>query len=147
DRNLCLPRPHRADRLLRWRRWLTRRVETILAGNMGIYQATIRWRRSTEETFTDGRYSRAHEWLFDGSASERASASPFTAPRPCSDPSGVDPEEALVAALSSCHMLFFYRSLRKKGSWSPHTMTAPSASSTRRRKERNGWRRSRCVLA
>ena len=42
------------------------RVETILAGNMGIYQATIRWRRSTEETFTDGRYSRAHEWLFEG---------------------------------------------------------------------------------
>src|SRR5215510_3741210 len=65
------------------------RVETILAGNMGIYQATIRWRRSTEETFTDGRYSRAHEWLFDGSASVRASASPLTVPLPFSDPSGV----------------------------------------------------------
>ena len=91
------------------------RVETILAGNMGIYQATIRWRRSTEETFTDGRYSRAHEWLFDGSASVRASASPLTVPLPFSDPSGVDPEEALVAALSSCHMLFFLSFAAKEG--------------------------------
>src|SRR5262245_37515298 len=83
------------------------RVETILAGNMGIYQATIRWRRSTEETFTDGRYSRAHEWLFDGSASVRASASPLTVLLPFSDPSGVDPEEALVA--SNCRMMVVVR--------------------------------------
>jgi organic hydroperoxide reductase OsmC/OhrA len=69
--------------------------------------ATIRWARKPDEAFLDGRYSRAHRWRFDGGAEVPASSSPHVVRVPFSDPAGVDPEEALVAALSSCHMLFF----------------------------------------
>jgi organic hydroperoxide reductase OsmC/OhrA len=74
---------------------------------MSRYVATIRWARNPEEPFLDGRYSRAHRWRFDGGAEVAASSSPSVVRIPFSDPAGVDPEEALVAALSSCHMLFF----------------------------------------
>jgi len=57
--------------------------------------------------FVDNRYSRAHTWHFDGGARVSASASPHHVRTPFSDPAGVDPEEAYVAALSSCHMLWF----------------------------------------
>ena len=57
--------------------------------------------------FASGRYSRAHEWSFDGGAVVRGSSSPSVVPEPMSDASAVDPEEALVAAASSCHMLWF----------------------------------------
>ena len=70
------------------------------------YQARIRWMRG-EAVFTDGRYSRAHRWHFDGGAEVAASSSPNVVRVPFSDEHAVDPEEALVAALSSCHMLFF----------------------------------------
>jgi organic hydroperoxide reductase OsmC/OhrA len=70
-------------------------------------EATVVWRRWAGEGFTDNRYSRAHEWIFDGGTRVRASASPDNVRPPYSDPSAVDPEEALVAALSSCHMFFF----------------------------------------
>jgi organic hydroperoxide reductase OsmC/OhrA len=70
------------------------------------YEATITWQRG-EEKFSDYRYSRAHEWAFDGGARVHASSSPLSVPLPMSDPAGVDPEEALVAATSSCHMLWF----------------------------------------
>ncbi|HEY2979016.1 MAG TPA: OsmC family protein, partial [Burkholderiaceae bacterium] len=53
------------------------------------------------------RYSRRHEWRFDGGARVSASSSPHVVPVPLSDASGVDPEEAFVASLSSCHMLWF----------------------------------------
>jgi organic hydroperoxide reductase OsmC/OhrA len=82
---------------------------------LATYEANIRWRRGSDERFTDGRYSRAHEWLFDGGARVRASASPHVVRAPFSDPSGVDPEEALVAALASCHMLFFLAFAAKRG--------------------------------
>ena len=74
---------------------------------MSRHVATIRWSRKPEEPFLDGRYSRAHRWRFDGGAEVAASSSPSVVRVPFSDPAGVDPEEALVAALSSCHMLFF----------------------------------------
>jgi organic hydroperoxide reductase OsmC/OhrA len=74
---------------------------------MSRHLATIRWSRKTGEPFLDGRYSRAHRWRFDGGAEVAASSSPSVVRVPFSDPAGVDPEEALVAALSSCHMLFF----------------------------------------
>ena len=74
---------------------------------MSTYTATIRWRRKPDERFIDGRYSRAHSWAFDGGAVVPASSSPSVVRVPFSDPAGVDPEEALVASLSSCHMLFF----------------------------------------
>ena len=74
---------------------------------MSIYTANVFWRRKPDERFTDGRYSRAHAWAFDGGAVVPASSSPSVVRVPFSDPAGVDPEEALVASLSSCHMLFF----------------------------------------
>lgn len=74
---------------------------------MSHYIATINWFRQDQETFTDNCYSRAHTWEFDGGQKIEASASPHIVPLPYSVESHVDPEEAFVAALSSCHMLFF----------------------------------------
>ena len=79
------------------------------------HTATIRWTRTGEGDFTKGQYSRAHEWLFDGGARVAASPSPHVVPAPFSDASGVDPEEAFVASLSSCHMLFFIDFARRAG--------------------------------
>lgn len=70
------------------------------------HTATIAWQRG-DAAFTDRRYSRAHRWSFDGGAVVPASSSPHVVRVPFSDPAGVDPEEAFVAALSSCHMLWF----------------------------------------
>lgn len=72
---------------------------------MSTYTATISWERNGE-VFTDNRYSRRHEWRFDGGVRLPASSSPAVVPR-FSDASAVDPEEAFVASLSSCHMLTF----------------------------------------
>lgn len=74
---------------------------------MAEYTATIQWRRHEGEAFSDNRYSRAHEWLFDGGVTVPASASPHIVPLPYSVAENVDPEEAFVASLSSCHMLVF----------------------------------------
>lgn len=60
-----------------------------------------------EQKFLDHRYSRAHVMRFDGGAEVKASASPHIVRVPMSDAAGVDPEEAFIASLSSCHMLFF----------------------------------------
>src|SRR5262245_22696752 len=73
---------------------------------MSAHEATIHWRRK-DERFTDGRYSRAHTWRFDGGAVVPASASPQVVRAPYSSAEAVDPEEAFVASLSSCHMLWF----------------------------------------
>lgn len=81
---------------------------------MGEYLSTVAWERRGA-AFSDNRYSRAHEWRFDGGAVVAASASPHVVPVPLSDPGGVDPEEALVAALSSCHMLTFLYLAAKRG--------------------------------
>lgn len=72
---------------------------------MHIYKATIRW--TCDGDFAKGRYSRAHDWEFDGGAVVPGSASPLIVPLPFSDAAAVDPEEAFVAAVSSCHMLWF----------------------------------------
>jgi organic hydroperoxide reductase OsmC/OhrA len=82
---------------------------------MSLYAAIARWRRQPEDHFLEGRYSRAHEWAFDGGARVPASSSTHVVPPPFSDPSAVDPEEALVAALASCHMLFFLDFARRAG--------------------------------
>ena len=82
---------------------------------MSTYTATIRWNRNRAEGFTKGQYSRAHEWSFDGGAVVPASASPHVVPAPWSEAAGVDPEEAFVASLSSCHMLFFLDFARRQG--------------------------------
>lgn len=81
---------------------------------MAEYTAEIRWQRH-DQPFTDHRYSRAHAWVFDGGAEVSASSSPHVVPPPYSDPSAVDPEEAFVASLSSCHMLWFLSIAAKRG--------------------------------
>jgi len=70
------------------------------------YTAQIRWERK-DAVFIDRRYSRAHLWRFDGGAEVLGSSSPLVVREPLSDPRGVDPEEAFIASLASCHMLFF----------------------------------------
>ena len=70
------------------------------------YRADVVWIRG-DQPFVDRRYSRAHVWRFDGGVEVPASSSPLSVKLPLSRPDAVDPEEALVAAVSSCHMLFF----------------------------------------
>jgi len=70
------------------------------------YTATVLWTRG-DATFTDRRYSRGHAWRFDGGVEVPASSSPLSVKLPLSREDAVDPEEALVASVSSCHMLFF----------------------------------------
>jgi organic hydroperoxide reductase OsmC/OhrA len=82
---------------------------------MSTYTAAIRWTRMADSDFAKGQYSRAHEWAFDGGAVVAASPSPHIVPAPWSDPAGVDPEEAFVASLSSCHMLVFLDLARRDG--------------------------------
>jgi organic hydroperoxide reductase OsmC/OhrA len=82
---------------------------------MSTYTATIRWSRDPSTDFARGQYSRAHEWAFDGGAVVPASPSPHVVPAPWSNAAGVDPEEAFVASLSSCHMLFFVDFARRAG--------------------------------
>jgi len=78
------------------------------------YTATVLWERAPDEAFCDNRYGRGHTWSFDGGVSFRASSSPHVVPR-FSDPAGVDPEEAFIASLSSCHMLtFLYLAAKRK---------------------------------
>lgn len=81
---------------------------------MSAHSARISWQRDGA-TFTDNRYSRAHRWSFDGGAQLLASASPHLVPEPLSDARGVDPEEAFVAALSSCHMLWLLSIAAQRG--------------------------------
>lgn len=78
------------------------------------FEAQVAWQRAGQP-FLDGRYSRAHDWQFDGGLQLRASSSPLSVPLPMSDPAALDPEEALVAAASSCHMLFFLSLAAQRG--------------------------------
>lgn len=82
---------------------------------MSIYSATISWSCPEGEPFTDNRYSRVHSWKFDGGETIHASSSPQVVPEPLSDPTAVDPEEAFIASLSSCHMLWFLSIAAKRG--------------------------------
>lgn len=81
---------------------------------MSEYEATVAWHRGAQK-FVDNRYSRVHEWAFDGGARVPASSSPLSVPAPLSDAANVDPEEAVVAATSSCHMLWFLSIAAKRG--------------------------------
>jgi organic hydroperoxide reductase OsmC/OhrA len=78
------------------------------------YMMTVEWERDGA-VFTDNKYSRAHIWRFDGGVVVPASSSPHVVRVPYSDPSGVDPEEAFVAALASCHLLTFVYIAARRG--------------------------------
>jgi organic hydroperoxide reductase OsmC/OhrA len=81
---------------------------------MSTYTAEIRWTRGNQP-FIDLRYSRGHTWRFDGGIEVPASSSPSVVPRPMSLDAAVDPEEAFVASLASCHMLWFLSLAAKRG--------------------------------
>jgi organic hydroperoxide reductase OsmC/OhrA len=78
------------------------------------YRATVKWTRG-DGKFTDQRYSRGHTWTFDGGITVAASSSPLSVRLPFSVAEAVDPEEAFVAAVSSCHMLTFLYVAAKQG--------------------------------
>ncbi len=80
---------------------------------MSRHTAEIAW--AADGGFAADSYSRRHEWRFDGGAVVAGSASPSIVPEPMSDPAAVDPEEALVAAAASCHMLWFLSLAREAG--------------------------------
>jgi organic hydroperoxide reductase OsmC/OhrA len=77
-------------------------------------KATIKWQRTSPE-FLKGKYSREHTWTFDGGVIVPASSSPSIVPVPFSNPAHVDPEEAFVVSISSCHMLTFLYLASKQG--------------------------------
>jgi organic hydroperoxide reductase OsmC/OhrA len=81
---------------------------------MSTYTAELIWERGAQEFLTN-KYSRRHLLRFDGGAEVVGSSSPSVVPPPGSDPAGVDPEEAFVASLSSCHMLWFLAIAAKRG--------------------------------
>ena len=81
---------------------------------MSEYKTVVEWSRDGA-VFTDSRYSRGHRWLFDGGIEVPASSSPHVVRLPMSVAEAVDPEEAFVASLSSCHMLVFLAIAAKKG--------------------------------
>lgn len=73
---------------------------------MSEHIAIVQWQRNGAK-FADNKYSREHIWQFDGGVEIPASSSPHVVPVPYSNPACVDPEEAFIASLSSCHMLWF----------------------------------------
>lgn len=73
---------------------------------MSHYAAETLWERK-DANFLDNRYSRRHVLRFDGGLEVPGSSSPSVVPLPMSDASALDPEEAFVSSLSSCHMLWF----------------------------------------
>ncbi|MDB6052747.1 MAG: putative redox protein [Verrucomicrobiales bacterium] len=81
---------------------------------MSEYRATIEW-ENKGEGFLTGKYSREHTWAFDGGMRVAASPSPLKVPVPYSNPAFVDPEEAFVASVSSCHMLTFIYLASQRG--------------------------------
>ena len=81
---------------------------------MALYTAEVLWSRAGQ-TFTDNRYSRKHTLRFDGGIAVAGSSSPHVVPLPYSAPDAVDPEEAFVASLSSCHMLWFLSIAAQQG--------------------------------
>lgn len=82
---------------------------------MVTYTAKITWKSDSPEEFTRNKYTRGHSWSFDGGVVVPASSSPHAVRLPFSVEKAVDPEEALVAAASSCHMLSFLWVASRKG--------------------------------
>jgi organic hydroperoxide reductase OsmC/OhrA len=82
---------------------------------MHSYTAKISWKSDAPETFTKNRYTRGHTWSFDGGIDVTASSSPHSVRVPYSLEEAVDPEEALVAATASCHMLTFLWVAARRG--------------------------------
>jgi len=84
---------------------------------MSEHKASIHWDRgpSSGPDFLKGRFSRAHNWSFDGGTTVPASASPSVVPAAYCNVAGIDPEEAFVASIASCHMLTYIYLASKQG--------------------------------
>jgi organic hydroperoxide reductase OsmC/OhrA len=82
---------------------------------MAEHVVSARWRLTAGDDFIAGRYSRRHTWEFDSGQIIDASPSPSVVPAPYSDPTCIDPEEAFVAAISSCHLLTFLYVAHRRG--------------------------------
>lgn len=82
---------------------------------MAEHVVLARWEATQGEDFRAGKYCRKHVWEFDSGHVIPASPSPSVVPQPFSDPSSIDPEEAFVAAVSSCHLLTFLHVASKRG--------------------------------
>ena len=82
---------------------------------MAEHKATVRWALPAGADFLKGRYSREHTWSFDGGVTVPASPAPSVVPAPYSNPAGVDPEEAFVASIASCHMLTYLHLASRQG--------------------------------
>lgn len=80
---------------------------------MATYTAEVLWLRNDGD-FLGNRYSRQHLLRFDGGLEVPGSSSPHVVPVPMSDASALDPEEAFVSSLSSCHMLWFLSMAAKR---------------------------------
>ena len=81
---------------------------------MSSHTASVHWARG-DARFTDNRYSRRHRWRFDGGVEVPASSSPHSVPLPYSSAEAIDPEEAFVASIASCHRLWFLSIAAKRG--------------------------------
>ncbi len=104
---------------------------------MSTYLATIKWERG-DQPFTDNKYKRVHSWSFDGGVTVPGSPSPAVVPPPLSDEAAIDPEEAFVAALSSCHMLWFL-DLARRGGHVVDSYTDEAVGRMARREDRTFW--------
>jgi organic hydroperoxide reductase OsmC/OhrA len=82
---------------------------------MSEHRVTVSWQLRSGDDFLRGKYSREHTWVFDGGVRVPASPSPLVVPAPFSNASHVDPEEAFVASVSSCHMLTFLYLAAQRG--------------------------------
>lgn len=107
------------------------------------HHATIEWTNPGPD-FLRGKYSREHTWTFDGGVTVAASPSPSVVPAPWSNPANVDPEEALVASISSCHMLTFLWLVSKQGFVCQHYRDAAVGKMTKN--ERGVWWVSQVTL-
>jgi organic hydroperoxide reductase OsmC/OhrA len=81
---------------------------------MAKHRVNVRWQH-TQGDFRAGTYSREHRWTFDGGAVVPASPSPYVIRQPLSNPAFVDPEEAFIASIASCHMLTFLHLAQQRG--------------------------------
>ncbi len=82
---------------------------------MSEHKAWISWSLRPGDDFLAGKYSREHTWKFDGGLVIPASPALVNVPLPWSNAGNVDPEEAYVASISSCHMLTFIWLASKAG--------------------------------
>jgi organic hydroperoxide reductase OsmC/OhrA len=89
-------------------------VSTLHVMSNHLHRAVIQWEQPAVE-FLKGKYSRDHTWTFDGGAVISASAAPSVVPAPWTNAAFIDPEEAMVGSLSSCHMLSFLHIASRHG--------------------------------